>query len=43
MSISEMQQYEHLILNPFPIGHKMWLLYGERIRVNVTNERRVMP
>jgi len=35
--------YEHLILKPFPKGYTMWLLYGERRGVNVTDETRVMP
>jgi len=35
--------YECLILKPFPIGYKVWLLHGERTRLNVTNETHVMP
>ena len=35
--------YEHLIVKPFPIGYKVWLLHGERTSVNVTDEAHVMP
>jgi len=34
--------YKHLIVKSFPIGYTVWLLHGERIGVNVTNEARVM-
>ncbi|XP_068486941.1 uncharacterized protein [Phaseolus vulgaris] len=35
--------YEHLIVKPFSSGYKVWLLYGERTRVNATDEAYVMP
>jgi len=34
--------YDHLIVKPFPRGYRVWLLHGERTRVNVTNEAHVM-
>jgi len=35
--------HEHLILKPFPVGYKVWLLHRERTRVNVIDETHVMP
>jgi len=35
--------YEHFIVKHFSSGYKVWLLHGERIGINLTNEAHAMP